>query len=203
MAWLKTPLHDPHPYWEPEWGLHLLRDEDDPRDKSTPIFGADDKFLEQELPEKLLTSCFGEHRKVFAICNNGTTAVVLAMANAASPYLIRLTGIGSYAGAFWSSMNLSSVPAEINDFYRRERTSLESIIPLPYITSQQMGTPWASDLEDVCLTALQERFLGFAMRGTPVGCILVELLLSGNGLQLSSRNGPGTVLFYFFLNRCS
>ena len=48
-----------------------------------------------------------------------------------------------------------------------------------------MGTPFATELEQACLEALQERLLGFAMRGTPVGVISLELVLSGNGLQLS------------------
>jgi len=128
MAWLRTPLHDPHPYWEPEWGLHLLRDEDDARDKNTPIFGSSDEFIQDHLTPKLLESCFGKNRRVFAVCNNGTTAVTLAMANAADPSLIRLIGIGSYAGAFWSSMSISSVPCDIRGFYKRNRTTLESII---------------------------------------------------------------------------
>ena len=37
------------------------------------------------------------------------------------------------------------------------------------------------------LHTIQERMLGFACRGTPVGCIVLELVLSGNGLQLSKR----------------
>ena len=72
MAWLKTPLHDTHPYWEPEWGLHLLRDEDDHRDKNNPIFGASDEYLKEHLSDKLLKECFGINRKVLAVCNNGT-----------------------------------------------------------------------------------------------------------------------------------
>ena len=154
MAWLKTPLHDTHPYWEPEWGLHLLRDEDDPRDKTTPILGASDAFIREQLPDELLESYFGKNRKVFAVCNDGTTAVVLALANAAAPSLIRLIDIGSYVGVFWSSMTLSSVPCDIMDFYKRERITLESIIPLPYVTQKQMDTPWAHDFEDACLNAL-------------------------------------------------
>lgn len=39
----------------------------------------------------------------------------------------------------------------------------------------------------MCLNAFRERCLGFSIRGTPVGCVAVEILLSGNGLQLSKR----------------
>ena len=155
MAWLKTPLHDPHPFWEPEWGLHLLRDKDDHRDKSTPIFGASDEFIAEHLCDKLLHACFGKNRKVFAICNNGTTAVTLALANAAPPGQIRLVGIGSYAGAFWATMTLSSVPCDINDFYKRPRNALEYIVPLPYVTQNELDDPKTHEFEDLCLHSIQ------------------------------------------------
>ena len=155
MAWLKTPLHDPHPYWEPEWGLHLIRDENDLRDKSGPIFGATDEFIARHLNDKLLTLCFGKNRKVFAICNNGTTAITLALANAAPPGLIRLVGIGSYAGAFYATMTLSSVPCDIDDFYKRPRNSLEYIVPLPYATQEEIKTGTTHEFEDLCLHAIE------------------------------------------------
>ena len=100
MSWLKTPLMDPHPFWEPEWGLHLLRDQDDTRDKKTPIFGSSDELISAQLTPDFLKICFGENREVFSVCNNGTTAMAMAMANAAPPSMVRLTGIGSYAGLF-------------------------------------------------------------------------------------------------------
>ena len=56
-----------------------------------------------------------------------------------------------------------------------------------YLKFCEIGTAVGNEFEDVCFTALKERVLGFTMKGTPVGCILVELLLSGNGLQLSER----------------
>ena len=100
MAWLNPPLQDKHPFWEPEWGLHLLVDKDDPRDKKTLIFGTPDKFLEEELSSPLREKLFGKNREVFAVCNNGSTAVTLALAEAAPPSSITLVGFGSYAGMF-------------------------------------------------------------------------------------------------------
>ena len=188
MAWLKKPLSDLHPFWEPEWGLHLLRDEHDTRNKKDDyIFGAPDEFIGDHLEPQLLKACFGEHRKIFAVCNNGTTAITVAMANAAPPSMVRLVGIGSYAGAFWSAMSVSSVPCDIRKIYKRNRADLETIFALPYLTKEQIGTTFAIQFEEACLDALRERLLGFAMRGTPVGVISLELVLSGNGLQLSPR----------------
>ena len=101
MACLAPPLqqlHDKHAFWEPEWGLHFLTDRDDPRDKTTAIFGASDEVLEKELDKELLKNLFGANREVFSICNNGTTGVIVALAEAAPPSSVTLVGIGSYAG---------------------------------------------------------------------------------------------------------
>ena len=73
----------------------------------------------------------------------------------------------------------------MNLFYERSRIELERIVPLSYMRLNQIGTADGNALETVCFVALQERVLAFAMRGTPVGSICVELVLSGNGLQLS------------------
>ena len=100
MDWLSPPLHDKHAFWEPEWGLHFLTDRDDPRDKTTAIFGAPDDVLEKKLDQKLLKNLFGDNREVFSIHNNGTTAVIVALAEAAPPSTVTLVSIGSYAGEF-------------------------------------------------------------------------------------------------------
>ena len=56
-----------------------------------------------------------------------------------------------------------------------------------YLKFCEIGTAVGNEFEDGCLTALKERVLGFTMGGTPVRCISVELVLSGNGLQLADR----------------
>ena len=84
-TWLIPPLTDKDKHFEPEWGLHLLLDSDDPRDKNLPIFGAPDKIIKAKLPTKLLEELFGENREIFVICTNGTTAVTIALSNSASP----------------------------------------------------------------------------------------------------------------------
>ena len=76
-TWLRPPLKDRDKHWEPEWGLHLLLDSDDPRDKTQPIFGAPDEIIEQKLPPDLLEDLFGKNREIFGICVNGTTAVTV------------------------------------------------------------------------------------------------------------------------------
>ena len=85
MSWLKTPLRNKDKHWDPAWGLHLLLDIDDPRDKNKPIFGVSDEDLQSKLSRELLTTLFGKNRELFAICNNGTQAVTLTLANSASP----------------------------------------------------------------------------------------------------------------------
>ena len=104
MSWLIPPLLDPHKFWEPEWGLHLLHDADDPRDKTTAIFGASDKMLEEQLSSDLMYPLFGPKREVYAVCNNGTTATTLAITNAAPPTKVTLVGIDSYAGTLAYSL---------------------------------------------------------------------------------------------------
>ena len=134
-----------------------------------------------------MTPLFGKHRELFAICNNGTTAVTIALSNSASPSFVRLVAMGSYTGAYSFTEKYSSVPVNIDDFYNRDTLSLERIVPLPYLQRKEIGAPEGNDFEDKCLTAFKERTLGFAMRGTPVGSLCLELILSGNGLQLSRR----------------
>lgn len=91
------------------------------------------------------------------------------------------------AGAYGYSESYSSVPVDIQNFYMRSRNDLEHIVSFPYLKLEQMGTKYGNNLEDICLATFKERVLGFSMRGTPVGCVSVELILSGNGLQLSKR----------------
>ena len=57
---------DKDKHFEPEWGLHLLLDSDDPRDKQQPIFGTPDGVIRQKLPRELLKTLFGETRVLFA-----------------------------------------------------------------------------------------------------------------------------------------
>ena len=95
--------------------------------------------------------------------------------------------MGSYTGAYSFTEKISSVPVDIDDFYQRESLSLELIVALPYLKREEIGQETSHKFEDDCLSAINERFLAFAMRGTPVGSICLELILSGNGLQLSRR----------------
>ena len=95
--------------------------------------------------------------------------------------------MGSYTGSYSFSVNYSSVPVNIDDFYKRDSLSLECIVPLVYLQRKEIGTPEGNQFEDDCLCAFKERVFGFAMRGTPVGSLCLELILSGNGLQLSRR----------------
>ena len=155
MSWLKPPLKDSDPHWDPEWGLHFLLDKDDPRDKTKPIFGISDEDLKAKLPRKLLSQLFGTTRELFAICNNGTTAVTLALSNSALPSRVRLVAMGSYTGAYTFSQKYSSVPVEINDFYQRDTLSLERIIALPYLRKKEVGTSAANQFEDSCFRGLQ------------------------------------------------
>ena len=186
-TWLKPPLTDKDKNYEVEWGLHLLLDVDDPRDKKQPIFGAPDEVLAAKLPPELMKKLFGENRELFVICSNGTTAVTVALSNSASPSHVRLVTMGSYTGAYSFTEKYSSVPVDIDDFYNRSSLSLERIVVLPYLMRSEVGTPDANKYEDRCISALQERMLAFAWRGTPVGSLCLELILSGNGLQLSRR----------------
>ena len=89
-SWLIPPLKDKDKHFEPEWGLHLLFDSDDPRDKNLSIFGATDNVIKEKLSPTLLKELFGENRKIFVICTNGTTAVTIALSNSASPAHVRL-----------------------------------------------------------------------------------------------------------------
>ena len=132
-TWLKPPLKDRDRNWEPEWGLHLLLDCDDPRDKTQSIFGDADKIIEQKLSPDLLEDLFGKNREIFVICVNGTTAVTVALMNSASPVNVRVVAMGSYTGAYSFTEKISSVPVDIDDFYKRESLSLELIVPLPYL----------------------------------------------------------------------
>ena len=84
-SWLIPPLKDNDKHFESEWGLHLLLDSDDPRDKNLFIFGAPDNVIKEKLPPTLLKELFGENRKIFVICTNGTTAVTIVLSNSASP----------------------------------------------------------------------------------------------------------------------
>ena len=185
--WLRPPLKDKDKHFDIEWGLHLLLDKDDPRDKSGPIFGAPDEVLKEKLSAEVWNPLFGENRELFAICNNGTTAVTIALSNSASPSRVRLVALGSYTGAYTFTEKYSSVPVDIDNFHNREALSLERIISLPYLKISEIGTYSGNHFEDDCLRAIKARLLAFAMRGTPVGSICLELILSGNGLQLSQR----------------
>ena len=83
--WLKPPCRSRDKHLELAWGLHFLLDKDDPRDKKEAIFGAPDEALDEKLPPQLMEQLFGENRQIFAICNNGTTAVTIALSNSAAP----------------------------------------------------------------------------------------------------------------------
>ena len=111
-TWLIPPLKDKDKHFEPEWGLHLLLDADDPRDKTLPIFGAPDNVIEEKLSPALLEELFGENREIFVICTNGTTAITIALSNSASPAHVRLVAMGSYTGAYSFTEKISSVPVE-------------------------------------------------------------------------------------------
>ena len=187
MSWLKPPLRNADRHFDKAWGLHFMLDSDDPRDKSKPIFGVPDEVLDQKLPRKLMDKLFGPNRHLFAICNNGTTAVTIAISNSATPSHVQLAAMGSYTGAYSFTEKFSSVPVDIDDFYKRESLALERIVPLPYLQRKEIGTTSGNRFEDDCLRSLMDRALGFAMRGTPVGSLCLELVLSGNGLQLSRR----------------
>ena len=155
-----------------------------------------------------MVKLFGPTREVFAVCNNGNTTVTIAMVNAAPPSVIVITLVyfGSYSGvfcfyrryplllrhfsdsgAYGFSERYSSVPTDIHLFYSRSRNELERIVPFPFMKWNQIGTEFGNNFEDLCLISLQERVLSFSMKGMPVGSISVELVLSGNGLQLSRR----------------
>ena len=47
--WLIPPLTDTDKHLDKEWGLHLLLDSDDPRDKTGVIFGAPDQLIKQKI----------------------------------------------------------------------------------------------------------------------------------------------------------
>ena len=89
--------------------------------------------FKDKLPTTLLEELFGENRKIFVICTNGTTAVTIALSNSASPAHVRLVAMGSYTGAYSFTEKISSVPVDIDDFYQRESLSLELIVALPYL----------------------------------------------------------------------
>ena len=141
VTWLQSPCKDKDKHFDIEWGLHFLVDRDDPRDKTGPVFGATDEVLKEKLPPKLMKTLFGEHRELFAICNNGTTAVTIALSNSASPSHVRLVTMGSYTGAYTFTEKYSSVPVNIDDFYQRDSLSLERIVVLPYLKRSEVGQP--------------------------------------------------------------
>ena len=85
--------------------MHLLLNGDDPRDRNKPIFGVSDEDLQSKLSRELLTTLFGKHRELFAICNNGTQVVTLVLVNSASPSYKRLIAMGSYTGAYSFNVN--------------------------------------------------------------------------------------------------
>ncbi len=125
MSWLRAPCTDKNNYFDTAWGLHLTVDAEDSRDKTQAIFGASDTEMQNHLPDSLIKALFGENRKVVTICNNGTTAVQMALSFASSPATIRLIGIGSYAGAYAFSECSSSTPVDIHNFTKRNTWELE------------------------------------------------------------------------------
>ena len=69
-------------------------------------------------------------------CTNGTTAVTVDLNNSASPAHVQLVAMGSYTGTYSFTEKISSVPVDIDDFYRRDSLSLELIVSLPYLKPQ-------------------------------------------------------------------
>ena len=69
--------------------------------------------------------------------------------------------MGSYTGVYSFTEKISSVPVDIDDFYRRESLSLELIVALPYLKREEIGQESGRQFEDDCLSTLQERFLVF------------------------------------------
>ena len=84
-----------------------------------------------------------------------------------------------YTGAYGFHLYQSSVPVDIHEFFQRDRMELERIVPLPYVSKTEIGTADTIVFEDMCLQAIKERALGFSMRGSPVGYIVVELFFVG------------------------
>ena len=46
VTWLNPPLRNKDKHFESEWGLHLLLDYDDSRDKNLIIFDVSDKVVD-------------------------------------------------------------------------------------------------------------------------------------------------------------
>lgn len=73
MSWLQAPVtHEENLLWDEDWGLHLILDSDDSRDKQTAIFGVCDDMFDHFKSKDEVKRLFGKDRELFACCNNGT-----------------------------------------------------------------------------------------------------------------------------------
>ena len=175
------------------WGTNLVNlTKSDER-----IYGGYSKELELDEFKRIISFHFATEFILYNVCQDGSTANLHAIVdatfgNTSCCYI----AAGSYVSAQDAVLqNLSTSEFALNSSFSLIRVpdlldspfTLQQIVALPYYI---MGTMVDNDIEkyeDACIRVLHEKCMIMRIKGTPMKCIMLELMLAGNGAQLSDR----------------
>lgn len=175
------------------WGTNLVNmTKSDERE-----FGGYSKELEYDEFKRIISNHFSKEFLLHKICLDGSSANLLAIIDAtfgntsccyiaAGSYLSAADAVLQNLSTSDFYMNSSFSIIRIPDLYDTP-FSRQQIVALPYHIE---GTMLLADLEkyeDKCIRVLHEKCMIMRIKGSPMKCILLELMLAGNGAILSNR----------------
>lgn len=161
------------------------------------LYGANSTENELDEFKRIISNYFNHEFILQKICQDGSTANLHAIVdatfgNTSCCYI----AAGSYVSAADAVLqNLSTSEFSLNsslsiirhpDAFDAPFTK-QQIIALPYHVHGAMIEKDIIKYEDKCIRVLHEKCMIMRIKGTPMKCIMLELMLAGNGAHLSNR----------------
>jgi hypothetical protein len=161
------------------------------------FFGGYSKELELDEFKRLVSYHFDTKFLLQKVCQDGSTANLHAIidatfGNTSCCYI----AAGSYVSAADAVLqNLSTSEFALNSSFSIIRVpdaldapfTKQQIVALPYYIIGTMDQCDAEKYENSCFRNLHEKCIIMRTKGTPIKCIMLELMLAGNGALLSDR----------------
>lgn len=161
-------------------------------------YGAHSKQNELDEFKRIISNHFSKEFVLHKICQDGSTANLLAIVDAtfgntsccyiaAGSYLSAtdtvLQNLSTSSFYLQSSFSIIRTPDEDDTMFIRQQ-----MVALPYFIEGTMSIRDLEKYEDSCFRVLHEKCLIMRIKGSPMKCIILELMLAGNGAILSNRS---------------
>jgi hypothetical protein len=161
------------------------------------IYGGYSKELELDEFKRIIEFHFDSEFLLHEVCQDGSTANLHAINNATlGNSSCCYIAAGSYVSAADAVLqNLSTSDFAINSSFSTIRLPdsfdtpfvMQHIVALPYYIIGTMEDSVIEKYEDECFRVLHEKCMIMRIKNEPMKCIMLELMLAGNGAQLSDR----------------